>query len=192
MAIEFYEEFVRSKDDKITNGKYYSLSTACMRPKNTGYQMISFGDDPAVNLANDQKPLWEAAGGVDSFLEFESDGYVTHPESFAAKAVSLVVNPLGSLDRFKFAEKGSLGDGWYNGRTFLLRIYMDLLNAQQLLALLQSPTSINEAEVGLLENFQRDVTGFDAAHTNIRFHLFNVVWQARPQWTSYEICRIYV
>ena len=188
MAIKFYHEFVRSKDDTITKGKYYSINIACARPRNIGFRLHTFGDDPDEKLTHDQRELWEQAGGVDSFLEFEADGYITHPAAFEAKRASLLVNPLGSLDRFKFAHRGSLGDGWYDGQTFLLRIYADLPTAQQLLSTMQSPPP---ADPDLLETFTRDVTGFDPSAANIRFDLFKVVWQERPQWTSYEICRIY-
>jgi len=191
MGAELYAEFVRNADDDITKGRWYSISAACGAPTNVGYRLHGFGDD-IERLSEEDRQLWGRAGGIDSFLEFETHGYVSHPDPFAAKAVQLLINPLGSLDRFKFVDSGSLGEGWYDGTTFLIRLYLGFSQTQQLLSIMKAPEFQHQNEVDVLGEFQRDVTGYDPAAVNIRFDLFKVKYQERPKWTSYEICRIYV
>ena len=191
MGSSLYSEFLRTADDSITNGRWYNVSAACGAPINVGFRIHSFGDNQDT-ISQEDRQSWAQAGGVDSFLEFESNGYISHPDPFAAKAVNLLVNPLGSLDRFKLREKGSLGDGWYDGKTFLIRIYLDFPQTQQFLEILKNPDFQHQTEVDPLGELQRDVTGYDPAAVNIRFDLFNLKYQERPGWTSYEICRIYI
>lgn len=190
MGSRLYTEFMRTADDSITNGRWYSIHAAFGLPTNLGYRLHSFGDRD--KLSDEEKQVWARAAGIDGFLEYEALGYISHPEPFAAKSATVLVNSLGSLDRFKFADRGSLGDGWYDGSTFLLRLHLDFLQAQQLLSIMKSPEFQVQNEVDMLRDVARDATGYDPCGINIRFDLFNIKYQERHMWTSYEICRIYI
>ena len=72
--------------------------------------------------ADEQALIWKRGNGVDAFIEFDCGGYISHPAAFEAKPVRPLVNALGSLDRFALADRGAIGDGWYDGNEFLLRL----------------------------------------------------------------------
>ena len=191
MGSTLYNEFLRTAGDAITKGRWYNISAACSSPRNVGFRLHSFGDS-REDLSREDLETWDLTNGIDGFMEFECDGYVSYPDTFVAKPVNLLVNPVGSLDRFKLREKGSFGGGWYDGKTFLIRLYLDLHHTRQLLAIMQQPTFQSQNSVDVLGELQRDVTGYDPSAVNIRFDLFNLHYQERPRWTSYDVCRIYV
>jgi len=186
-----YSEFMRTTNDPISKGRWYNIMTVCSSPRNIGFRVHSFGDE-RDHLTDEARNTWSLTNEVDSFVEFESDGYVSYPEAFVAKSVSLLINPLGSLDRFKLREKGSIGEGWYDGNNFLIRLYLDFLHTQQLLTVMQQPNSTDQSKVDILDELQRDVTGYDPSGINIRFDLFDLKYQERTGCTSYDICRIYI
>jgi hypothetical protein len=182
---------MRTANDPITKGRYYNIMTVCSLPKNIGFRVHSFGDE-RDHLSDEARTKWSITNEVDGFVELESDGYVSYPAAFVAKGVTLLINPLGSLDRFKLREKGSIGEGWYDGNSFLIRLYLDFLHAQHLLTIMQRPNSKDQSKVDALSEFQRDVTGYDPSGVNIRFDLFDLKYQERTGSTSYDICRIYI
>ena len=159
-------------------------------PENVGFNIHSFGDDGQALSAEDHE-RWSLVGGIDSFLSYECNGYISHPNPFVAKTASLMVNPLGSLDRFNLQQRGSIGHGWYDGRDFLIRLYLDLTLAQQLLSVIRQSEFQMQSQTDLLNQIQRDTTSYDPSGLNIRFDLFDLKHQERSAWTSYDICRIY-
>jgi hypothetical protein len=187
-----YDEFKRTSDDQITKGRWFSISAVLSLPTDICFNIHSFGDDSQL-LSEESRKEWSLAGGTDGFIGFECDGYISHPEPFVAKTANLLINPLGSLDRFKLNEKGSIGNGWYDGQIFLFRLYLELKLTQQLLSLIQQqPNLFGQSSSGLLGQIQRDATGHDPSGCNIRFDLFNLKYQEINDSTFYDIYRIYI
>ncbi len=185
-----YDEFKRTSDDQIAKGRWFSINVVLNRPKDINFSIHSLGDSSQL-LSEENRNEWSLAGGIDGFLVFECDGYISHPEPFVAKTANILINPLGSIDRFKLNKKGSIGNGWYDGQTFLIRLYLELKLTQQLLSLIQQP-NLYEQSLSGLGQIQRDATGHDPSGCNIRFDLFNLKYLERNDWTSYDICRIYI
>jgi hypothetical protein len=191
LGSSLYLEFKRSANDDITKGRWFSINSVFSTPVNFTFNIHSFGDDIA-SLSVQDRNTWNLAGGMDGYINYECEGYVTHPDQFVAKNASLSVNPLGSLDRFDLREKGSIGNGCYDGLNFLIRLFLDLGLSQQLLTLLQQPEYQIKSEPDLLGQVQRDATGFDPSGLNVRFDLFNFKYQETNDWTLYDICQIYI
>jgi len=163
-------DYYQKRLAEIPTCKYVNLSCEVDYPA-ISYNIHSFGDERGERSL--QTLQWDKAAGVDAFFSFDTSGIVEYPKEFEHTKCQFLLNALGSLDRFSLLENGSIGDGWFERDTFLLRLYL-------------SP----DVTRGLMEQM-KSARNFDDHRKkfSIRFDLFDVA--RRDQRVSYSICRVY-
>jgi hypothetical protein len=212
MSPQELAHYATAERDKAPASAFISIYACLQRPLAVKFNIHSFGDErDTIDTANQY--LWGKVGGQDAYLEWEMVGYVSHPDIFSQEKATLLINPLGSSDRFANLEKGIIGVGFSDPK-FVFRLYMpldvseaflrhvnavgrgtepsapaiDLLMKQQ-----ESPGGWQgeEHRRNLLDVFGNEVTGHNPDLFNVRFDLINVRYIDRARWTAFEICRIY-
>jgi hypothetical protein len=208
-ALSHYSSAQREKDPE---SKFISIYACLQRPLEVKFNIHSFGDEQD-NIDASDKQRWEKLGSQDTFFEWEMVGYVSHPDIFAHNKATLLVNPLGSFDRFTCLNKGVIGNG-YSNPEFVFRLYISLDVSEALLRhvnavdrgtepsasaadlFLKRQNSPNgwkgeEHRRNLLDVLGGEVTGRNSDLFNVRFDIINAHYYDRPQWTAFDICRIY-
>lgn len=172
MAVDLVDYFEK---ERAKTPSFSSVSIYCeVDYPEPGYNIHSFGDRA---LGPDEKSLWARAGGVDAYFEFKTYGIIEHPDVFKNYKCEVMLNSLGSIERFALNERGAIGAGLLEKDTFLLHIYLGL-----------------DATQGLLDQMKiaRDIEEHHRPFS-IRFDLFNIGKREKQDFTSYyySICRAY-
>jgi hypothetical protein len=140
-------------------------------PNDISYNIHSFGDS---RVTENQKSLWNKAGGVDAFIEFTAGGIVEYPDEFGQSMCNLSVNGLGSIDRYELLEKGAIGGGFFERDTFRFQIFLSLEQTRGLIEQMKLRQSVPEDQ---------------RKRFPVRFDIFDLV--KRTKNVSFSICRIY-
>lgn len=192
--------------------RFTSIYACLQPPSEVNFNVHSFGDERDGMDARATE-TWNRLSGIDAFLEWQMAGYVSYPECFGGTRATLLINPLGSSDRFQNSERGIVGDG-FSDPDFVFRLYLPLDVTQALLRHVravgdgmapteadmlpkarnrQSQNDWQDAEHGrnLLRALENEITGHNPDFFNIRFDLINIAYYDRPRWTGFDVCRIY-
>ena len=128
------EQFKKLSDELNSSEKpSIEFSLRLEKPSNLVYDINSFVENKRYTNQELFEKKLSLFHGVESTLSYTMFGDIDYPDEFKSKRCTLDVNTWGGSHYIEYAERGYIGEGWYEKDRFNFRFHVSPQTAKDII-----------------------------------------------------------